>query len=245
MVDLSIIIPCFNEEKNIRLLLVRLDEAIKNQSKEIEIILVDNGSTDDTRRELTKLILLYPFANAIYLEKNQGYGGGILAGLEVAKGKVLGWTHADLQTDVTDIFLAHRLMMCEEQTELLIKGRRYQRNLIEELLTLGMTWIAFLILRVKMVDINGQPKLFTRSVYEKILADGSPKDFSLDMYLMYVAQQNNVRLLEVPVLFHKRLHGVAKGGAGDARARCRVIWRSISYIFSLSKKSKPDGSSSL
>ena len=92
----SIVIPCFNEEGTIKLIL----EKTKNPFKEnnIELIIVNNGSTDNTKNILEELINNYPQASYINLEKNIGYGGGILKGLSHCKGEIIGWTHADLQT---------------------------------------------------------------------------------------------------------------------------------------------------
>ena len=90
----SLIIPCFNEAKNIPLLL----ESCVGVAKvgEVEVILVDNGSTDDTPEVLAKALKDYPGCRSIRVDLNQGYGFGILAGLNCAEGDILGWTHADL-----------------------------------------------------------------------------------------------------------------------------------------------------
>ena len=84
----SLIIPCYNEAANLPLLLSRCVEVAK--SGEVEVILVDNGSTDDTPRLLTELLPQYPGCRSVRVEKNQGYGFGILSGLRVAKGELLG-----------------------------------------------------------------------------------------------------------------------------------------------------------
>ena len=81
----SIVIPCFNEEGTIKLILERTkDPFIENN---IELILVNNGSTDNSKEILSKIIINYPHAKYIDLEKNLGYGGGILKGLSFVKVK--------------------------------------------------------------------------------------------------------------------------------------------------------------
>src|SRR3989338_8466712 len=94
---LSTIVPCYNEAANIPLILERFKQGIGKN--EIEVILVNNGSTDDSKTVLTKMLPQYPFARSIDVAVNQGYGYGILSGLRQARGEFLGWTHADLQTD--------------------------------------------------------------------------------------------------------------------------------------------------
>ena len=82
---LSIVVPCYNEQENIPLLLKRFEEVIKRE--DMEVILVDNGSTDESARVLSELVPGYAFARTVSVEVNQGYGYGILQGLEELKGE--------------------------------------------------------------------------------------------------------------------------------------------------------------
>ena len=96
----SIVIPCFNEQGTIKLILERTKNPFIENN--IELILVNNGSTDNSKNILSEIINNYPHAKYINLKKNLGYGGGILKGLNQCKGRIIGWTHADLQTDPLD-----------------------------------------------------------------------------------------------------------------------------------------------
>ena len=71
--------------------------------KDIEIVIVDNGSNDDTQEVLAPLLEKYTFVTLVNVSVNKGYGYGILEGLKGSSGVILGWTHADLQTDPGDI----------------------------------------------------------------------------------------------------------------------------------------------
>ena len=81
----SLIIPCYNESKNLKSILERIERV--SFQKEIELILVDNGSLDNTKLLLEKYTKDYNFLNVVFIEKNVGYGHGILKGLKNAKGK--------------------------------------------------------------------------------------------------------------------------------------------------------------
>ena len=118
---LSLVIPCYNEAANLPLLLSRCAE-VAHQGK-IEIILVDNGSTDKSPRVLAELLPHHPGCRSVRVEKNQGYGFGLLSGLRAAEGKVLGWTHADMQTDPDD---ARRgLALFDQYGDTFLWGRRW------------------------------------------------------------------------------------------------------------------------
>ena len=95
--ELSLIIPCYNEELNIPPLMKRLNLI---QEEWIEFILVNNGSNDNTRniivKEAEKLDLKIKLVD---IKKNNGYGYGIMEGIKTGSGSILSWTHADLQTE--------------------------------------------------------------------------------------------------------------------------------------------------
>ena len=97
---LSIILPCYNEELSI---LKLVDRCLCIISDQLEIIFVDNGSTDNTFKIL-KTLTLPSNIKVIRVKENIGYGHGILYGLKHAKGEIISWTHADLQTDISDVF---------------------------------------------------------------------------------------------------------------------------------------------
>ena len=101
---LSVIIPVFNEEKNLPLLIEKFKELAKN--RDIEFLLVeDTGSTDNTREEVKKLAKEYPFIRGVFINE-RGYGKSIYEGLKSAKSEFICWTHADLQTDPKDTLRA-------------------------------------------------------------------------------------------------------------------------------------------
>ena len=72
MISLSVVLPCFNEAKSIPGILDRFSEVIDRN--DIEVILVDNGSTDNTQEVLEKLLPAYTFARSVSVSKNKGYG---------------------------------------------------------------------------------------------------------------------------------------------------------------------------
>ena len=122
MKKLSVILPCFNESKNLPYVLEKFGKVIN--SDDIELIIVDNGSEDNTLKILEELIPKYSFAKLEKVKINRGYGNGIKSGLKVAQGKYLSWTHADMQTDPNDVIKALNLIEnCSSRDKLFIKGK--------------------------------------------------------------------------------------------------------------------------
>lgn len=232
---LSIVIPCYNEEKNIPLIFARLRETLERRD-DVEILLVDNGSRDHSAQVFKDELSKTNDARfrLVTVPVNQGYGYGILQGLAAATGEVLSWTHADMQTDPKDVLTAFAVWQTRQPQDLIVKGKRKNRALLETFFTFGMQLVASAALGVILDDINAQPKLFSRCFYEKCLKADAPHDFSLDLFLLYKAQKEGVTVETVPVFFAKRQHGQAKGG-GSWKTRIKLIRRTFAYIFELRK----------
>ncbi|MSR77741.1 MAG: glycosyltransferase family 2 protein [Candidatus Omnitrophica bacterium] len=234
---LSIVVPCYNEEKNISLILEKFREILKNQN-EIELILVDNGSSDSTGSAIDREIKRQEcsFARKVTVAQNQGYGFGVMTGLRESQGGVLAWTHADLQTDPGDVLRAYRLYQNEAKgnQKTLVKGYRVNRKISEKIISLGMQTLACLILHQPFSEINAQPKLFPRELLQWM--NDPPNDFSLDLYLLWTALKNGFRVFTIPVYFKERIYGEAKGGAGNLRARWDLIQKTFKSILNLKQR---------
>lgn len=237
MPELSIIIPCYNEAKNIPILIDIVKSTICHTS---EVILVDNGSLDETITILPELVnqLNNPSIRTLRVDQNIGYGNGLLRGIDVSRGNYIAWTHADLQTDINDIYIGYRKILEKNVNNFFfLKGKRNNRPFLDHFLTFGMSVFSSIMLKQKLHDINAQPKMFHRDFLQ--LVTNPPADFSLDLYFYYLAKKNNFRIIELPVNFNKRLFGEAKGGGGASlKNRVKLIIRTINYIFELKIKIK-------
>ena len=233
--QLSVVLPCYNEASGLESLLERFAES--GQGVPFELILVDNGSTDATPQLLPALLSRFPFARSVRVDQNQGYGHGILAGLNAAVGQTLAWSHADLQTDPADVFRAWQLYRQSSKPErTLIKGRRQGRSRREKIISLGMQIIASVVLRTRFDEINAQPKLFHRDLLA-CLTD-PPLDLNLDLYALYAARQCGWRIQSIQVSFPPRQHGESSW-ATSWRSKTRTIARSFRYMIRLAGQQPP------
>lgn len=237
--ELSIIVPCFNEADNLELLLAEFRRAIGGR-RDIELLVVNNGSTDDTSLIMEGL-LANPenaFARELVVPENKGYGYGILCGLRAGQGRFLAWTHADLQTHPADVLNAFaRMQAAASPRRTLVRGIRRGRPLFDRVFTVGMGVVASWLLGSHLHDINAQPKLFHRDLLE--LMEEAPSDFSLDLYVLHVANQCGLDVQEVPVEFASRHRGKAKGG-GSLRGKIRLMRRTMTYMLALRRSLRAD-----
>ena len=233
MENLSIIIPCYNEEDNISSLFNNL-ENLKKSYNNLEIIIVDNGSTDHSLEKIknhhlykNKLIRL------VIVEKNIGYGNGIMSGVCQSTSNYISWCHADLQTPPEYACVAFEKNFYKlEREKIIIKGKRLNRDILDQIFTFGMSVIASLLFGKRLTDINAQPKIFSRKFLN--LLNNPPLDFSLDVYLLVVALQNQYKIIEYPVSWNQRVAGEAKGG-GSIKAKIRITIQTLKCILNLKK----------
>lgn len=229
MTNLSIILPCYNEGPNIPLLVERVRPFWPEEN--FELILVNNGSTDESEEVLAEVVARpeNSFVRVVTIEQNIGYGHGILTGLQAARAPVLAYSHADIQTPPEDVFKAFRMLAGKELAieKTLIKGRRINRAQDALVLTNGLAKVVSIILGHELEDINGQPKLFSRHLLDKM--SHPPTGFAFDTYLMYVAELEGLTLLEFPVDFGVRIHGESKW-ATSILSRYKTIWQ---YLVSI------------
>ena len=232
----SLVIPCFNEAQNIPLLLDRCCEVITDD--QIEIIIVDNGSTDDTHKVLNSLSPQYPFIERVRVKKNEGYGNGIIAGLKKSSGEIIGWTHADMQTDPADVLKALEFFKNSNNPQkIFVKGKRYGRPLLDVFFTIGMSLFETILLRKAMWDINSQPTLFHRDFFSSW--SSPPNDFSLDLYAYFLAKKTKLSVKRFKVYFGERAHGVSHWNISIS-GKIKFIKRTLNYSFNLRKRIKID-----
>lgn len=228
---LSIVVPCYNEEKNIPLILERFDSVINR--KDIEVVLVNNGSSDDSAKVIGELLPKYKFAKSTLVEINQGYGYGILQGLKVSNGEYIGWTHADMQTDPKDVIKALEIIEGKNNAkDIFVKGDRKNRPLFDQIFTTGMSIFESLYLGKSLYDINAQPNIFHRSFYENW--SNPPYDFSLDLYALYLARKNDLKIERFDVIFPERINGKSSWNTGLS-AKWKFIKRTIDFSVKLKK----------
>ncbi|MBT8544355.1 glycosyltransferase family 2 protein [Polynucleobacter paneuropaeus] len=229
---LSLIIPCYNEAASLPLLLEHT--ASLGSAGNIEVILVDNGSTDNSFAILKELLPNYPHCRSIRVPINRGYGFGILSGLRAATGDLLSWTHADMQTDPADVLRGLELFQLYGNN-IYVKGRRIKRSLLDRAFTMAMSVFETLLLGSRLWDINAQPNMFPRNFFESWV--NPPCDFSLDLYVYFSARKQKLSIHRFPVEFKGRIHGVSHWNVNWS-SKLKFIRRTIKFSFELKKREK-------
>jgi glycosyltransferase involved in cell wall biosynthesis len=225
-IKLGVVIPCYNEKANLPELVARCSRIVDPTN--LLICLVDNGSRDGTSELLNGLAL----PNGLFVKKvpiNLGYGHGILQGLKELDTEFIGWTHADLQTDPMDLKRALDIL-CEDNNIEFLKGIRCGRSLTDRTFTFFMTIFVLAIQRKFLKDINGQPTLMTRNLYESW--ENPPWDFSFDVSAFLHAHSKKARIERFYISFAPRFRGKSSWNSGF-NSRLRLSIRTLKYLIKL------------
>jgi len=232
---LSIIVPCYNEEKNIPLIVKKFKKIISSNLA-IELILVDNGSTDSSNKLIKNIVKKNKNIKIAEVKENIGYGFGIWTGIQKASGEYICWTHADLQTDIADTIKAYKLIIRQiNPIRCLVKGNRKSRPLIDTFFTFGMSLFETIILKTWIYDINAQPNLFHRSFLKNV--GKPPIDFSFDLYFYYIAKRKGYEIIRFPVLFKPRVHGESHWNT-SLKSKWKFIKRTLKFTLKMQKQLK-------
>lgn len=230
--ELSIVLPCYNESGNIPSILERYLPLSKEVA--LELILVDNGSTDNSREILLRETSQpeYGFAKTVVVSKNIGYGHGIKSGLIHCTAPAAGFSHADLQCPPEDTVRAYlRFMECRGTDErVLVKGRRLKRHRDEAIVSQVYQTLCQAAAGFWMGDINAQPKIFPRALIPELLR--GPDDFSFDFFVLYRAGKMKLRIEEIDVLFEERTFGQSKW-AYNRFSKMKTILRALMRILQI------------
>lgn len=202
---ISVILPVYNEAENLTVLLPALSETLDALSLNHEIVVVDDGSTDQTPttlRDMSNLQLRF-----VRLRRNSGQTAALMAGIHFARGDILVSMDGDLQNDPADI--APLLAKLNEGFDV-VSGWRMNRKdapIRRNLLSRVANKVISIVSGVHLHDYGCSLKAYRRSALEGVRLYGE-----MHRFIPIYACWNGARVTEVPVAHRPRLRGVSKYG---------------------------------
>lgn len=225
--ELSVIVPIYNEQDNIPLLVSNITDALRNVTH--EIILVDDGSTDNT----VSLANSHDWEHTILIElkKNYGQSLAIAAGINHAKGSFVATMDGDLQNNPND--LVKMLELMKTQSWDVVTGIRQKRK--DHWLKTFPSKIANLIIRkttgLHIKDHGCALKIFNQETAKSLNLYGE-----MHRYINLLAYFNGAKIHQIPVQHHARKFGVSKYGLGRTT---KVIFDLILLLFQQKYMQRP------
>jgi len=229
--DISVFLPVFNEEPNLRPLHTKLSEALKTLERSAEIVYVDDGSSDGSLKILREIAQLDPRVRVVALRRNYGQTAAMAAGIDAARGKVLIPMDADLQNDPADI--ARLLDKLDEGYDVVSgwrknrKDKMVTRKIPSMLANRLISWIG----GVPLHDYGCSLKAYRRESLEDVRLYGE-----MHRFIPIYAAWAGARVTEIPVEHHARTMGKSKYGLSRT---LKVVFDLMTIKFMASYQTKP------
>jgi len=229
--EVSVFLPVFNEEPNLRPLHAKLDEALKALGRSAEIVYVDDGSSDGSLKILRELAEADSRVRVVALRRNYGQTAAMAAGIDAASGKVLIPMDADLQNDPADII---RLLEKLDEGYDVVSGWRKNRK--DKMITRKIpsmlanrliSWIG----GVPLHDYGCSLKAYRRESLQDVRLYGE-----MHRFIPIYASWDGARVTEIPVEHHPRTMGKSKYGLSRT---LKVVYDLMTIKFMASYQTKP------
>ena len=229
--EVSVFLPVYNEEPNLRPLHAKLDAALKSLGRSAEIVYVDDGSNDGSLNILREIAALDSRVRVVALRRNYGQTAAMAAGIDAARGKVLIPMDADLQNDPADI---ERLLNKLDEGYDVVSGWRKNRK--DKMITRKIpsmlanrliSWIG----GVPLHDYGCSLKAYRRESLQDVRLYGE-----MHRFIPIYASWAGARVTEIPVEHHARTMGKSKYGLSRT---LKVVFDLMTIKFMASYQTKP------
>ena len=202
-IEISVVVPVYNEEGNLPLLTSKLVEVLKNLGRSYEMIFVDDGSSDGSRRILKEMTSQYLFLRILRFKENRGLSTALVAGMREARGEKIVTLDSDLQNDPTDI---PRLLGYLDQYDMATGWRQRRED----------SWLKKISSKIGNAVRNWvsgetiQDSACTLRAFKKECIQEIPVFNGMHRFLSTLVKMRGYRIIEVPVSHHPRRFGKSK-----------------------------------
>lgn len=201
-IDLSLIIPCYNEEEHLRESYRKIVWILDRLKLNWEVLLIDDGSTDNTREIIKEIARGNYRLTAIFHQKNVGRGGTVAEGINSARGKIVGFLDIDLE--VSEQYLPSFIWKIEEGFDVAIAKRNYEFTLAKLprfIASRGYAFLASRVLNSPFNDTEAGYKFFNREKILPILKKCSDDHWFWDTEICLQSYKAGLKICEIPVVF--------------------------------------------
>ncbi len=228
--ELSIFLPAYNEQNNLAKTVENVVNAANKNAEKWELIIINDGSSDNTKKTAEELISKNSKIRLINHEINRGYGASLKSGLYGSKFPWISFIDSDGQFDFGEIYKFIEKQK-ETNADLVIGYYKKRKASLSKILT-SKIWemVVFILFGLRVHDIDCGFKLISKKVIEEIPKLESERGAFITSELLIKAKRKGYKIAEVPITHYPRVGGEATG------RKFNVIIRSFVDLLRLWKK---------
>jgi dolichol-phosphate mannosyltransferase len=202
-IDISVVVPVYNEEENLPVLIPQIAEVLRPLGKTYEMIFVDDGSKDHSRRLLKEMVPQYPQIRILGFKKNCGETAAGAAGIKEARGEIVITIDADLQNDPKDI---PRMLDYLKDYDVVTGWRQKRED----------SWVKRITSRIANRIRNSlsgeeiQDSGCTFRAYKRECLQNLKLYKGMHRFIPTLVKMEGYRVIEIPIAHHPRKFGVSK-----------------------------------
>jgi len=226
---LSVVLPAYNEEKNIEKTAFSIMEFVSSFAEKYEIIIVDDGSSDDTGKIIDELSKNHPRIIPVHHKKNKGYGAALTSGFKKTKGDFVFFTDSDGQFDIKE--LPKLFSLIEEGADIACGYRKKRADPLPRKINAGIyNLLLRCIFGLKVKDVDCAFKLFKREVIDNINLESSGAFISAEFLIL--AKKKGYVIKQVGVSHFPRKEGKQTGN------NLKVVLKAFRELIKFQRKIK-------
>ena len=201
---LSVFFPAYNDGGTIASLVIRAVQTAARLTPDFEVIVVNDGSSDDTREIADELARTYPQVRAIHHPRNRGYGGALRTGFAAATKELVAYTDGDAQYDPVELDTLWARLTPEVDV---VTGYKISRSDPWHRIVIGRLYhhAVKLLFSLRVRDVDCDFRLIRRDVFDRVRLERDTGVICLEMMRKF--QDAGCRIVEVPVHHYHRTHG--------------------------------------
>ena len=204
--NLSVVVPCYNEEQRLPRTIELIERYLDARAEPYELILVDDGSVDGTRKVMDEAAARHAAVKIVALPKNRGKGRALAEGVQVSRGETVLVTDADLSTPIDELPKLEAALAKGAGVAIGSRAVRGSRvELAQPIYRVLMGKVFNLIVQAVLLpgiwDTQCGFKLFRGDIARDVFAGLTTDGFGYDPEVLYLAKKKGMRIAEVPVVW--------------------------------------------
>ena len=209
MPSISLVLPAYNEADNIEPMIAEATPALETNASEYEIIVVDDGSADETAAVTRRVMETHPHVRLVQHPVNRGFGAAVISGFTNAEKDWIFYTDADRQFVLSEL---ESFVPFMDQADLIAGYRAPRRDpFLRVLYGKGWSMLCSLVFGYTVRDVDCGFKLFRREIIKALAPQIASRGATFSIEWLVRAKRAGYRFVELPVSHRPRVAGSQTG----------------------------------